>query len=243
MRIEDEEKAYEFSSAGIFKVIFSHQAVQCPKQLLLTKPSTNPSELLVRWKLADLVRSPYLTAQCIQTFHSQTTTSFLLAEFFSRAFSVFNKVRFKATQNLPSHVLHFFCTGWRVLCENWERMTCAHSVGMSHLLLFLVVFSFATQAYSNLVGIDFGSDSYKVVLAPGAGRKQMQLVFNDGSARKTTTVIGFRNNERLFDSEAVSQVCNSLSSLFEFCMSFSAHNFLTQSFLNLFASCLSSIDS
>lgn len=84
-------------------------------------------------------------------------------------------------------------------------MTC--NKGVSHIMFYIVALTmFATLVHSNLMGIDFGSDSYKVVLAPGSGRKQMQLVFNDGSARKTSTVIGFRPNERLFDSDAISLV-------------------------------------
>jgi hypothetical protein len=93
-------------------------------------------------------------------------------------------------------------------------MTCGQCVSISCIALYVVVLSLcASGAQSNLMGVDFGSDSYKVVLAPGAGRKQMQLVFNDASSRKTTNVIGFRPNERLFDSDAVSLVRVSFSVL------------------------------
>lgn len=92
-------------------------------------------------------------------------------------------------------------------------MTCTKGVSISCVLLYVVALAlFASVAHSNLMGIDFGSDSYKVVLAPGAGRKQMQLVFNDASARKTSNVIGFRPNERLFDSEALTLVWTSENS-------------------------------
>lgn len=51
-----------------------------------------------------------------------------------------------------------------------------------------------------VLGIDFGSDNFKVVLVQ---RKTMDIVFNDASNRKTETLIGFRNNERVIGSEAL----------------------------------------
>lgn len=94
---------------------------------------------------------------------------------------------------------------------------------MSHFLtLFLVLF--CVGVYSSILGIDFGSSSYKMVLTPGISllehpsrfnfshissegkRKQMQLMFNEQSARKTDTVIGFRGEERLFGSFALNNM-------------------------------------
>lgn len=51
---------------------------------------------------------------------------------------------------------------------------------------------------ATLMGIDFGSSTYKVVLPPGGKRKQLSLALNEQSSRKTETTIGFRADERLF---------------------------------------------
>jgi hypothetical protein len=55
-----------------------------------------------------------------------------------------------------------------------------------------------------VVGIDFGSDSFKVVLVrPGS----IDIVLNEGSGRKTVSSVGYSHHGRLFGDQVQQLVC------------------------------------
>jgi hypoxia up-regulated 1 len=73
------------------------------------------------------------------------------------------------------------------------------------LLGVLVLLSLFTMVQTIVMGIDFGSQYFKIALVRPGG---VDIVVNEQSARKTQSVIAFRidNLERLFGEVASQQV-------------------------------------
>jgi hypoxia up-regulated 1 len=68
-----------------------------------------------------------------------------------------------------------------------------------------LVLLFAAPALSAVVGLDLGSEFFKVVLVkPGS----MDVALNEASGRKTPTAIGFTEDERLYGEPATTLVCH-----------------------------------
>jgi molecular chaperone DnaK (HSP70) len=64
-----------------------------------------------------------------------------------------------------------------------------------------------TQAL--VVGIDFGVDSFKVVLVrPGS----IDIVLNEGSGRKTVSSLGYSSHGRVFGDQVQQLVCQNRAS-------------------------------
>lgn len=66
------------------------------------------------------------------------------------------------------------------------------------LLALVAVFGLFQVAQALVVGIDFGVDSFKVVLVrPGS----IDIVMNEGSSRKTPSSIGYSEHGRVFGDQ------------------------------------------
>lgn len=70
-----------------------------------------------------------------------------------------------------------------------------NSALISAIFLCMIAVS---AVHAIVMGIDFGSSSYKAVLV----QSKFRLVLNDQSGRKTSTSIAFRNGDRTFSSLA-----------------------------------------
>ena len=80
------------------------------------------------------------------------------------------------------------------------------------ILCFVIIMTLVVIGEGAVIGIDFGTHSYKVTLV----QRSFQTVLNEQSARKTPTLVAFRGSknqnqgdlERLFGSAAFNAVCS-----------------------------------
>lgn len=71
------------------------------------------------------------------------------------------------------------------------------------LCCVLSVFLFSCYTSAIVVGIDFGSQWYKIaMIKPGS----FDIVLNEQSSRKTHTLVGWNRGERFFGSDAFNLV-------------------------------------
>jgi hypoxia up-regulated 1 len=74
---------------------------------------------------------------------------------------------------------------------------------MLRIAIPLIVLSLAALSYGAVIGIDFGSEYFKVsMIAPG---KSFVIVENMASKRKTNNAISFANNQRWYESNAMTK--------------------------------------
>lgn len=86
------------------------------------------------------------------------------------------------------------------------RLRYTHVPLLSAFLLFLIVVLTPTPSTASVIGIDYGSEWFKVsIVKPGI---PLDIVLNHESKRKTPTVVLVRNGDRRYGSDAVALVCS-----------------------------------
>jgi hypoxia up-regulated 1 len=76
----------------------------------------------------------------------------------------------------------------------------------SCFVLFICILSFSQKAEPALLGIDLGTEWFKVLLME---TKSFDIVLNDQSGRKTKSIVAFtRDDERMFGAPAATLVSN-----------------------------------
>lgn len=76
------------------------------------------------------------------------------------------------------------------------------------LLLLIIAASLPTIAFSFVIGIDFGSEWFKVaVVKPKTG---LDIVLNEQSARKTASAVALLNGELSLGTDAKNLVCSNI---------------------------------
>jgi hypoxia up-regulated 1 len=84
---------------------------------------------------------------------------------------------------------------------------------MRIVVLIALLSLFYAVVNSAVISIDLGTDTFKIGIAKSGA--PIDLVLNEQSKRKTTTMVGFRGeNERYLGENALQQVCLIFNFLF-----------------------------